>query len=232
MKSFESLIDLSGTMKPSEFSFEGGNSGWTDFAPPPGLDFEDGKPIMPSRLDEMSADLEETLEEHADLEDIIERACLFYQKGRYAEVIDLILEVPITYVSRSEQHPLMLLVRAYGNIGNLEAAMDWSERLIGHEPVNARWYYLRATIQQERGEDGAALISLRQAIFLEPEYVLAYFVLGNIYRQSGDQGQARRCFERVVELLEEVDSLTEIPDSDGLMAGQLMNIARTLVEGG
>jgi chemotaxis protein methyltransferase CheR len=166
-----------------------------------------------------------------DLEDVVKAATKLYHQGMYSEAIDLLLELPVSHDPNCED-AFLLLVKAYANIGNLDAAMDWSERLIGYEPINARWYYLRATIQQELGEDGAASISLRQAIFLEPEFVLAHFSLGNIHRQSGDQMLAKRCFQRVVDLLSTVDSASELEDSDGLMAGQLMTIVKSLVDGG
>ncbi|MBX9668279.1 MAG: hypothetical protein K2X93_11695 [Candidatus Obscuribacterales bacterium] len=171
----------------------------------------------------------EPIELDDEIDDVVARASHFYYKGEYAEAIDLLLEVSSGCSGRLE-NPLFLLAKSYANLGNLDAAMDWSERLIGYDPVNARWYYLRATIQQESGEDGAASISLRQAIFLDPEFALAYFALGNIHRQSGDPLQARRCFYQVLDLLRNADGLSEIEDSDGLVAGQLMTIVRTLVE--
>ncbi len=167
----------------------------------------------------------------ADSQSIMGSAYSLYQSGKYEEAIDLLLEIPANHDSVSEE-AYLLLVRAYANIGNLDAAMDWSERLIGYEPINARWYYLRATIQQELGENGAALISLRQAIFLEPEYILAHFALGNILQQSGSQLQAKRCFQRVIDLLEAVNQSSELQDSDGLMAGQLKTIIISILEGG
>ncbi len=167
----------------------------------------------------------------SDNDDILGSAHRLYQSGKYEEAIDLLLEVPANHDVVS-QEAFLLLVRAYANTGNLDAAMDWSERLINYEPVNARWYYLRATIQQELSENGAALISLRQAIFLEPEYILAHFALGNIHQQSGAQLQAKRCFQRVIELLDSVSQSSEIQDSDGLMAGQLKTIITSILEGG
>lgn len=167
----------------------------------------------------------------ADFDDVVETAHRLFVNGKYSEAIDLLLEIPASHEPASE-NAFLLLVKAYANLGNLDAAMDWSERLIGYEPINARWYYLRATIQQELGEDGAASIALRQAIFLEPEFVLAHFALGNILRQSGNLLQAKRCFQRVMDLLDNVDGSTEIQDSDGLMAGQLTTIVRSLLDGG
>lgn len=225
MKSFESLIELvDGSTKnelPEDLSADVRlNLGLTEFA------------------NDMTAEQIAAEEHyHLDVEDdsiegVFEEAVRMYEKGQYEEVIDLILELPAIQEDSALENPYILLVRAYANIGNLDAALDWSERLINHQPVNARWYYLRATIQQELGEDGAATISLRQAIFLEPDFVLAHFALGNIHRQSGDHPQATRCFNRVVELLNSVESLSEIQDSDGLMAGQLMTIVKSLMDGG
>ncbi len=248
MKSFESLIDVNdGARKPV---VSGPDSLSTQEAAAllaslqAGLDesnrgtaygvssINNGITHVSSQLD---ADSEfyssDTVITEEDLEDVVRTATNLYHQGKYAEAIDLLLELPVSHDPNCED-AFLLLVKSYANIGNLDAAMDWSERLIGYEPINARWYYLRATIQQELGEDGAASISLRQAIFLDPDFVLAHFSLGNIHRQSGDQLLARRCFQRVIELLGTVNGAVEIEDSDGLLAGQLMTIVKSLVEGG
>jgi chemotaxis protein methyltransferase CheR len=158
-------------------------------------------------------------------------AFALYDRGEYEKVIDALLDAPDIYDQKSGDS-IALIARSYANIGNLEAASDWSERLIASDPVNPRWYYLRATIQQEQGQEQAAQSSLRQALFLDHEFVLAYFALGNMLKQQGKPGEANKCFARVLEILTRFESDVVIEDSDGLMAGQLAAIVKSLVEGG
>lgn len=158
-------------------------------------------------------------------------AASLYEQGEYDKVIETLLDAPEIFEMDSG-NSIALIARSYANIGNLEAAIDWSERLIESDPVNPRWYYLRATIQQEQGKGQAAQASLRQALFLDHDFVLAYFALGNILKQQGKDGEARKCFGRVLEILKSYESDVVIEDSDGLMAGQLVIIVKSLVDGG
>lgn len=158
-------------------------------------------------------------------------AASFYELGEYDKVIETLMDAPEIFEMDSG-NSIALIARSYANIGNLDAAIDWSERLIESDPVNPRWYYLRATIQQEQGKEQAAQGSLRQALFLDHDFVLAYFALGNILKQQGKDGEAKKCFGRVLEILKSYESDVVIEDSDGLMAGQLAIIVKSLVDGG
>ncbi|MCA9804687.1 MAG: hypothetical protein KC777_22105 [Cyanobacteria bacterium HKST-UBA02] len=166
---------------------------------------------------------EETREDIVPISaEVLEDIDDLYAQGRYHEVIDELMKHP-----SAEEQPataLVLIARSYANLGNLEAAIDWCDRLIETDSVNPKWYYLKATIQQEKGLEKNAMTSLRQAIFLDQDYVLAHFFLGNIYRQHGSVDDSRRCFDNVVKLLKDVDQSETLPDSDGMTAGQLMSI--------
>lgn len=158
-------------------------------------------------------------------------AAALYDQGEYEKVIDTLLEAPEIF-DQDNGNSIALIARSYANIGNLDAAIDWSERLIASDAVNPRWYYLRATIQQEQGEEQAAQASLRQALFLDHDFVLAYFALGNLLKQQGKNSEANKCFARVLDILKRYESDVVIEDSDGLMAGQLAIIVKSLVDGG
>lgn len=158
-------------------------------------------------------------------------ALSFYEQGEYEKVIETLLEAPEIF-EQDNGNSIALIARSYANIGNLDAAMDWSERLIESDAVNPRWYYLRATIQQEQGKEQAAQASLRQVLFLDHDFVLAYFALGNLLKQQGKNSDANKCFARVLEILKNYESDVVIEDSDGLMAGQLAIIVNSLVDGG
>lgn len=153
-----------------------------------------------------------------------------YAQGKYHQVIDQLMKLPSAAEQSAES--LTLIARSYANLGNLEAAIDWCDQLIASDSVNPKWYYLKATIQQEQDQQKEAMASLRQSIFLDQEYVLAHFSLGNLYRQHGNLTDSRRCFENVVRLLKDIDQSETVPDSDGLTAGQLISIVNSFAGSG
>ena len=123
---------------------------------------------------------------------------------------------------------MALIAKSYANLGNLEAARDWCDQLISLDIINPRWYYLKATIEQEKTRDKEAIQALKQAIFLDPEFIMAHMALGNILKQHGKSEDSKRCYANASQLLSGRDGDEIVPDSDGLTVGQLLNIVRSL----
>jgi chemotaxis protein methyltransferase CheR len=68
---------------------------------------------------------------------------------------------------------------------------------------------------------------LQQAIFLEPDFIIAHFALFNLYRKLGKESQEMVSYKNVVRLLEKVHSDQTIPESDGLTAAQLLSVIKS-----
>lgn len=86
--------------------------------------------------------------------------------------------------------------------GRLEAAIAGADRVIGADPLNAAAYFVRATAELASGASGAAVHSLRSALYVEPHFGLAAFKLGRAYEALGDRGSARRAYERALRTLD------------------------------
>ena len=114
--------------------------------------------------------------------------------------------------------------RACADEGRLAEASAWCEKAIAADKLNPAHYYLLATIEQERGQNEAAERALGRALYLEPDFALAHFALGNLCLSGGRQREARRHFGNALSLLRACPAEALLPESDGLSAGRLVEI--------
>jgi chemotaxis protein methyltransferase CheR len=69
---------------------------------------------------------------------------------------------------------------------------------------------------------------MQQAIFLRPNFVLAYFSLGNIALNSGKTKEAYKHFSIVQRVLSTSQPADILPESDNLTVGQLTEIINAM----
>jgi chemotaxis protein methyltransferase CheR len=153
-----------------------------------------------------------------------------YAQGCYAEVADTLMEMLNDNATR-HSHQLearALQARALANLGRLRDALVCCERWIVADKVDASAYYMRALILTESGDVQQACASLQQAIFLRPNFVLAYFSLGNIAHNSGKMDEAYKHFSIVQRILSTYQPDDILPESDNLTVGQLNEIINTM----
>jgi chemotaxis protein methyltransferase CheR len=106
--------------------------------------------------------------------------------------------------------------------GRLGEAIGWCEKAIAADRLNPAHYYLLATIQQEQGLIDAAIQSLTRTLYLDPEFALAHFALGNLRVSQGRCAEAERHFANTLAVLGAHDEI--LPEADGLTAGRLVEI--------
>ncbi len=114
--------------------------------------------------------------------------------------------------------------RACADEGRLAEAIEWCEKAIAADKLNPAHYYLLAAIEQERGQSESAERSLGRALYLEPDFALAHFALGNLCLSGGRQREAQRHFGNALTLLRACPADALLPESDGLSAGRLVEI--------
>lgn len=155
-------------------------------------------------------------------------AMALHERGQYAEAADVLLASAA--VRNLDPATFSLLTRALANAGRLTEALAWCERWLAADRVNPIAYYLRAVVLME--QDGERLDearqSLRRAVYLDPELVLAHFALGNVARAQGAYNESNRHFLNAMQLLQRLGPDYELRDSDGLTAGRLMETIRAL----
>ncbi|MHB8836966.1 MAG: CheR family methyltransferase [Candidatus Methylomirabilia bacterium] len=123
-------------------------------------------------------------------------------------------------------------VRALANRGQLAQALATCEAAIAGNKVDPGLQYLAAVILQELDRKLDAVAAFRRALYLDPDFVLAYFSLGNLLLHQEKVKAARKCFENVVALLAGRLDEEVLPESEGLTAGRLRQIVHATLEAG
>jgi chemotaxis protein methyltransferase CheR len=114
--------------------------------------------------------------------------------------------------------------RSHANLGELTEAIKWCEKAITANKLNPAAHYLLATIHQELGQGEIAAQSLMRTLYLDPDFVLAHFALGNLCLSQGSHREAERHFDNALALLH-AHPHDELPlEADGLTAGRLTEI--------
>jgi len=189
-----------------------------------GFEFQDIEPAIEN----------ETQSLNTDCDNPYDIALEFYQQGSYLETASL-LEKTLSngaganLGSDQRDRSMTLLARAYANQGKLTEALNWCRTAISSDKLNAAAYYLLASILQEQGEIDEAITSLNKALYLDSEFVIAHFALGNILLMLGRSAESRRGFETAIKLLPNYRQDEVLPESEGITAGQLAEIAASIV---
>lgn len=165
--------------------------------------------------------------EEQEQADPYEEALRFYERGCYQDAEEKITGL---LSQRSNHSPaLALLSRVRANAGVLPDARALCERAIAADKLNPGYHYLLATILQEMGlpEDSAA--SLRRSVYLDSNFVLAHFSLGNLARTQGRTKEAGRHFENARSALQKFRPGDILPESEGVTAGRMAEIIGLMI---
>jgi chemotaxis protein methyltransferase CheR len=132
-------------------------------------------------------------------------------------------------VSAQKLRAISLQTRALANLGQHADALALSERWIAADKIDSAAHYVHAMILQEMGERQAARESLQRAVYLEPDFALAHFALGNLARAEAHTAQADKHFANALRLLRSRPPDALLPESDGMSAGRLVEIITSLL---
>lgn len=120
---------------------------------------------------------------------------------------------------------LIVLARTLANQGRLVEALKRCDEAIALNKLDASTHYLKGAILQEQGLMGDAAASLRRALYLDADFVLAHFALGNLAHRGRRADEAKRHFKNAAAVLAAYEVERILPDTDGLTAGRLSEIA-------
>lgn len=127
---------------------------------------------------------------------------------------------------------MTLLARTLANQGRLAEALTWCEKAVAAGKLNPASHYLLAMILQEQGHDANAVASLKRALYLNPDFALAHFALGNLVRRQGRHGESERHFQNALSVLGGCLQDDHLPESEGMTAGRLREIIRSMIHKG
>jgi len=157
-------------------------------------------------------------------ESCYQKAQSLYERGAYREASEM-LTMYLTQDTKDAQ-ALALLCRIYANQGRLSEALQMSDQAIASDRLSPGLHYLRASILQELGMDDESAASLKKAIYLDQDLVLAHFTLGNLEQRRGRVKESQRHFNNALSVLDSYRPDDVIPESDGMSAGRLKEIIR------
>jgi chemotaxis protein methyltransferase CheR len=119
---------------------------------------------------------------------------------------------------------ISLKIRFLANRGDLSEALLLCNEGIESDKLATGLYFLRSSILQELDKLGEATASIKQAIYLDPDFIMGHFVLGNISLQEGKLKQAKKYFNNALDLLNSCAADDILPESDGLSAKYMLEI--------
>ena len=120
--------------------------------------------------------------------------------------------------------------RQFANEGRLAEALAACDKAISVEKLSAASHYLRGVILHEQNEIEEAASAMKRALYLDHDFIVAHFALGNLMLRQGRSSDARRCFENARALLKLQPPEATLPESDGVTAGRLLAILASMQE--
>ncbi|MGQ9920340.1 MAG: CheR family methyltransferase [Desulfobacca sp.] len=116
------------------------------------------------------------------------------------------------------------LARHYANLGQLAEADLWGEKAICQDCLNPHYYYLRAAILVEQNRPAEASQLLKQALYLQHDFVLAHFSLGRLALEEQRLPEALRHFNNALFILNNCADEDPVPAAEGLTMGALRQV--------
>ena len=118
--------------------------------------------------------------------------------------------------------------KLYADQGDLAEALDYCRQAIALNRLDPERHYLLAAILQEQGLLEEAAAALKRTLYLDPGFVLAHVALAHLAKGRGNAREAQKYVEHALDLLRSYPREAVVPRSEGLTAGRLMELIRTL----
>jgi chemotaxis protein methyltransferase CheR len=155
-------------------------------------------------------------------EDSYSEAVELYERGCYPDAEEKVSA--LLAADNDNGRALMLLSRIHANQGQLAEACNLCERAITVDKMNPAYHYLLAAVLLEMGKEDESVTCLNRALYLDQDFALAHFALGNIARRRGRKREAERHFENVLSILRTYPPGTIVPESEGIRAERMIEI--------
>jgi len=153
--------------------------------------------------------------EHADFEfDLLSITKTSTQTTPLIEYLDLTKEDVNTQNSILIEN--INSIRILANQGHLVEALSVCDATIESNKLASKLYFLRASILQELNKSREAIDSLKQAIYIDPNYIMGHFTLGNLFISLGIYKNAKQHFNNALEILNSIADDDIFAESEGL----------------
>lgn len=105
--------------------------------------------------------------------------------------------------------------RLLANQGKLDEALQLINQGLTMDKCHSRLHYLKALVLQELGIIDETVAELKKTIYLDANFILAYFTLGNIAANQQHWKNAKKYYSIVLTLSEQYDAEDMPPGSEG-----------------
>ncbi|MGL1891377.1 MAG: hypothetical protein OCD02_07085 [Spirochaetaceae bacterium] len=182
-------------------------------------------------ISERKVTIKKTKKKFKSVKSEYERAKKLFEVGSFIPSTDLLMDLCIEEKDHLSLNGdiYSLLARNLANLGKLYEALEWSEKSQKEDKINPDYYYIAALIHMELGQNIEAISALKKTLFLDSNYTLAYYILGNIRRNEGRIEDSRKQFDNAMKLLLKQPKEERVSQIDGLTVGRLMNIISRLI---
>jgi chemotaxis protein methyltransferase CheR len=140
------------------------------------------------------------------------------------EVAKVVAKEDIVNTPEESYTDKIFAIRLLANLGHLAEALSLCNEAIASYKLSSGLYFLRASILQELDKSSEAIASLKKAIYIDPDYVMGHFALGNLYNSQGIGKYAKRHFINVLNLLNKCSNDDILPESEGLSVKYIREI--------
>ncbi|SEA23423.1 CheR family methyltransferase [Alkalimonas amylolytica] len=110
--------------------------------------------------------------------------------------------------------------RRCANRGDYRQAEQWVQQALAMDKLQPASYWLLANIEWENNNLQAAIQAVRQALYLQPDFVLAHLLIGRFYDCIANRAQAGHHYAICSSLLEKLPSDAELEQGEGLTVAQ------------
>lgn len=122
------------------------------------------------------------------------------------------------------------LAQKQADQGFLEQAKEYCEKAITINKLEPDYYYLLATVLIEKGDDLLAIETLKKVLYLEPDFMLAYFHLAKLAYKQGNLVQANKYLNKLLLLMDKYLPNDLVPNTLDLTMGRLREIVKEMIK--
>ncbi len=152
-------------------------------------------------------------------------------EGRYQDVLDQVEQIlnQDTLNVAQEAEAAILNARTLANLNRPDEAEHWARQAIQLDRLQPVHYWVLANILLERNLTDDARDPLTKALYLEPDFILAYYLSGLIHQRLGSTRAARRQLNQCLRLLAEHAPDEPVPEGDGLSVAELSYLTSSIL---
>jgi chemotaxis protein methyltransferase CheR len=121
-------------------------------------------------------------------------------------------------------------IRSLADNGYLAEALKGCDEAISQNRLDPLLYFLRASILQDMNKNHEAVKSFKQAVYIDPDFIMGHFALGNLFILQGKIIKAKRHFENVLGLLMNYTDNDIVEGSEGLSVKHIREIINSNIQ--